>query len=224
MIPFKNRSNLEKYYVLIFESGLIMSLLIFVALAKLPISGSGEQEFTISEQSEVIAMEDIEQTKQEKRPPPPPRPVAPVAVPNDEIIEEQILDLDAELDINQEVDRLPPPPKEGEEESTSEEEDFFIAVEQMPVLKGGLKSIQKHIEYPKKARMAGIEGRVIVQFVVNEKGEVENPRVIRGIGGGCDQEAIRVVKLAKFEPGRQRGVTVRVQYSLPITFILKGNK
>ncbi|WP_138430956.1 energy transducer TonB [Fodinibius saliphilus] len=221
MMPIKNKSNLEKYYTLFFESGLIMSLLIFVALTKLPIGGGGETEITFHEQSEAIVMEDIEQTRQEHTPPPPPRPIAPVEVPNDEIIEEQILNLDSELDIDQEVDRLPPPPKETAEEPIEDEENFFVAVEQMPKLKGGLESIQKHIEYPKNARMAGIEGRVIVQFVVNKKGEVEDPKVIRGIGGGCDQEALRVVNLAQFEPGRQRGNAVCVQYSLPITFVLK---
>jgi len=92
----------------------------------------------------------------------------------------------------------------------------------MPELKGGLGALQKQINYPDMARKAGIEGRVIIQFIVNEQGEVEDPRVIRGIGGGCDKEALRVVKQAKFEPGRQRGNPVRVQYSLPITFKLQN--
>jgi protein TonB len=92
----------------------------------------------------------------------------------------------------------------------------------MPKLKGGLASLQKKINYPDMARKAGIEGRVIIQFIVNEQGKVENPRVIRGIGGGADKEALRVVKQAEFEPGRQRGNPVRVQYSLPITFKLQN--
>ncbi len=72
------------------------------------------------------------------------------------------------------------------------------------------------------ASKAGIEGKVIIQFIVNEAGKVEDPRVIRGIGGGCDEEALRVVKQAEFQPGRQRGKPVRVQYSLPITFRLQN--
>ncbi len=71
------------------------------------------------------------------------------------------------------------------------------------------------------ARKAGIEGRVIIQFIVNEQGSVEDPRVVRGIGGGCDEEALRAVRQAKFKPGRQRGQPVRVQYSLPIVFKLQ---
>ena len=72
------------------------------------------------------------------------------------------------------------------------------------------------------ARKAGIEGRVIVQFIVNEEGKVENPRVIRGIGGGCDEEALRAASNALFKPGRQRGEPVRVQYSLPVIFKLQN--
>ena len=72
------------------------------------------------------------------------------------------------------------------------------------------------------ARRAGIEGRVTVQFIVNERGQVENPRVIRGIGGGCDEVALEAVSKAKFVPGLQRGRPVRVQYSLPIVFRLSN--
>ncbi|HKK43986.1 MAG TPA: M56 family metallopeptidase [Balneolaceae bacterium] len=99
--------------------------------------------------------------------------------------------------------------------------DFFVAVENMPQLIGGLASLQEKIQYPETARKAGIEGRVIVQFIVDEEGNVENPQIIRGIGGGCDKEALRVVKQAKFKPGRQHGKAVKVQYSLPIVFKLQ---
>jgi protein TonB len=113
---------------------------------------------------------------------------------------------------------MPPPPAEEEEP----EEDFFVVVEEMPELIGGLASIQSNIEYPEMARRAGIEGRVYVQFIVNERGEVEDPRVIRGIGGGADKEALRAVRQAKFRPGMQRGRPVRVQYSLPVVFRLQN--
>jgi TonB family protein len=101
-----------------------------------------------------------------------------------------------------------------------EAEDYFVVVEEMPVLIGGLEGLMQEIRYPEMARKAGIEGRVYVQFVVNEQGDVENAQVIRGIGGGADEEALRVVRQAKFEPGIQRGRPVRVQFSLPILFKL----
>lgn len=85
-----------------------------------------------------------------------------------------------------------------------------------------LAALQRKVKYPEMARRAGIEGRVTVQFIVNERGEVENPRVIRGIGGGCDEAALEAVKQAKFSPGMQRGRPVRVQYSLPIVFRLQN--
>src|SRR5699024_11255280 len=107
------------------------------------------------------------------------------------------------------------------EPEEDDEEDFFQAVEQMPELIGGLAELQSKIDYPEQAAKAGIEGLVTVQFIVDKEGNVENPEVIRGIGGGADEEALRVVKKAKFKPGRQRGKPVRVQYSLPIRFRLQ---
>ncbi|REL24317.1 TonB family protein [Rhodohalobacter sp. SW132] len=103
-------------------------------------------------------------------------------------------------------------------------DDFFVVVEEMPELIGGLASIQQDIRYPEMARRAGIEGRVYIQFIVNEEGDVENPQVIRGIGGGADEEALRAVQHAKFKPGIQRGRPVRVQYSLPVVFRLQQNE
>jgi len=103
---------------------------------------------------------------------------------------------------------------------SSEQDDFFVVVEEMPELIGGLESIQRSIRYPEMARRAGIEGRVYVQFIVDENGNVVDPQIIRGIGGGADEEALRVVSEAEFKPGMQRGQPVRVQYSLPIFFRL----
>lgn len=102
-------------------------------------------------------------------------------------------------------------------------EEYFIFVDEMPELIGGLEEIQKQINYPEMAKRAGIEGRVYVQFIVNKQGEVENPVVVRGIGGGADEEALRVVKQAKFKPGLQRGKPVRVEYSLPVLFRLQND-
>lgn len=113
-------------------------------------------------------------------------------------------------------------PKPRTSSPKSDEDDFFVAVDNMPKLKGGLASLQKEINYPELARKAGIEGKVIIQFIVNEEGKVEDPQVIRGIGSGADEEALQVVTKAEFEPGTQSGEPVRVQYSLPITFKLSS--
>ena len=106
------------------------------------------------------------------------------------------------------------------QEINGDQTEFFVVVEQMPVLIGGMGNLQKQVKYPETARQAGIEGTVIVQFIVSETGSVINPKVIRGIGGGCDEAAIEAVKKVTFEPGSQRGVPVPVQFSLPIVFRL----
>ena len=132
------------------------------------------------------------------------------------IIEFKLLDRETAFN-----DLKAPPAPGTKGESSSEKEDYFVVVEEMPELKGGMSGLMSEITYPEEARRAGIEGRVLVQFIVNEEGQVENPQIIKGIGGGADEEALRVVKNAEFVPGQQRGQAVRVQYSLPVIFKLQ---
>lgn len=104
--------------------------------------------------------------------------------------------------------------------------DVFLSVEENPEFPGGpaklLEYIQKNLEYPEAARENEIQGRVFVGFIVEEDGSVSNVKILRGIGYGCDEEAIRLAdSLPKFKPGKQRGKPIRVQYTLPIVFKLK---
>jgi len=174
-------------------------------------------EVTLVDQ-EVVQMEEMVQTQQVEKPPPPPRPPVPVEVPDDEVLLDDELDLDMTLDID-EVPDLPPPPPPKEEEEL--EPQIFVIVEQSPELIGGLPGLQKKIKYPEIAKKAGVEGRVFLQFVVDEQGNVHDPIVTRGIGAGCDEEAIKAILSAKFKPAKQRGKAVKVKMSLPITFRLK---
>jgi len=212
--------DLKKYYTIFLQLGLILSLAILIGLTKITITPSGQQDFVLYEQ-EIIEMEEIIQTRQQERVPPPPRPPVPVEVPNDVIIDDVDIMIDSELNLFSDGHLPPPPQPPSQDAEPDNEEDFFIAVENMPQLKGSLSELQQEIRYPELAARANIQGRVIVQFIINERGEVENPVVIRGIGGGCDEEAIRVVKQAQFTPGLQRGRPVRVQYTMPITFTLR---
>jgi protein TonB len=196
--------------------GVIGALAVFIFLFKTSFSFNSDASFEIVEQ-EIIEMEEIVQTEQQTKPPPPPRPPVPVEVPNDEILDDLDLNLDASLDLDMALDLPPPPARKVVEE---EEDEIFLVVENEPVLIGGLEGIQKSIKYPEMARRAGIEGRVFVQFVVDEKGNVIDPVVVRGIGAGCDEAALEAVKKAKFIPGKQRGRPVKVQYALPVTFRL----
>jgi len=103
-------------------------------------------------------------------------------------------------------------------------------VECMPKFSGDMQRyLSEHLRYPDQAREANIQGQVIVQFVVNEDGAVSDVKVMRGIGGGCDQEAARVVSemprwkpgRQRWKPGRQNNVNLKVLYSLPVRFTLE---
>jgi protein TonB len=108
------------------------------------------------------------------------------------------------------------PPKENK--VVEEEPAFFVAVEQMPELIGGLKTLQSKIKYPEIARRVGTEGKVIVQALVDESGNVISVSTLKGIGSGCDEVAMDAVKNSKFTPGKQRGKNVKVQVNIPIVF------
>ena len=99
----------------------------------------------------------------------------------------------------------------------------LIYVEQMPQFAGDMNAyIGGELKYPEVARSNGIQGRVVVQFVVNEDGAVTDALVMRGIGGGCDEEALRVVNaMPHWKPGRQNGKPVKVLFTLPLRFELR---
>lgn len=99
---------------------------------------------------------------------------------------------------------------------------IYNVVEKMPEIKGGMQEVYKYIKYPKKARNEGIEGRVFIKFVVNEQGKVENPQVLKDIGGGCGEAAIEGVKQLSFNPGTQNGKPVKVYFAMPVNFELRN--
>lgn len=215
----KPEADVNKKHSLYLQYGTITTLLVFIALFNINFKIDRTADFQIAEQ-ELVQIEEIITTVQENRPPPPPRPSAPVEVPNDEIFVDEILDLDAELRFDDPINLTPPPAPPTSDAETEEEPEIFVVVERMPELIGGLQSIQSKIVYPEIARLAGIEGRVMVSFVIDEEGDVLNPVVVRGIGGGCDEAAVEAVRKAKFTPGMQRGRPVRVHFTLPVTFKL----
>lgn len=94
------------------------------------------------------------------------------------------------------------------------------AQERTPELIGGMPSIQEHLHYPQLARQAGIEGRVLVQFMVEEDGTVQDAQVLRGVGSGLDEAALEAVRQARFRPGYKDGAPARMRMVLPITFVL----
>lgn len=212
-------ADLERSYPLYIEIGLVLALMLLILAFRIDIRRKSDFQIVMDRQ-EIVEIEEITQTEQQMKPPPPPRPPVPVEVPNDEIIEEEPVRFDASLDLDEtlEVAQAPPPMPETEEER--EEPEIFIVVEERPTLIGGLAALQQAVEYPEFAKKAGIEGTVFVQFVVDEKGNVENPQVTRSVHKLLDEAALEAIRQMKFTPGKQRGRPVKVQMSLPVRFIL----
>ena len=215
----KPQANLRRRYTTTIQLGLIASLGMLILAFRAPWAISPVQEIMFIV-DEPIAFEEMVPTQHFKKPPPPPRPIQPIVIDDESILEEDALSFDAILDVDVPLTAPPIPPEQPEESQTADPP-FFVIVEQMPELIGGLGELQSKIKYPEIAKKAGVEVRVFVQFIVDEQGNVVNPEVARGIGAGCDEEALRAIRTAKFKPGKQRGQAVRVKMSLPITFKLK---
>jgi len=152
-------------------------------------------------------------------PPPPPPPVTQIEVVEDEeIIEEEEIE-EVEIDEDEEIEF------EVVEEEVDEDEIFMI-VEQQPEFPGGndklFKFLSNNLRYPPQAVEMDIEGMVVVQFVVDKKGNINDIKIIKPLGGGCDEESVRIVKaMPKWKPGKQRGKSVNVRFNLPIRFVLR---
>lgn len=167
----------------------------------------------------------ITEQKQEVAPPPPEAPAASeiLKIVDDKAdVKETVFASTEETGAKVEVKYVPV--QEVEEEP--EEQTIFQVVETMPEFPGGQSALMqflgKNIKYPTIAQENGTQGRVIVQFVVNRDGSIVDPVVARGVDPYLDKEALRVVStMPKWTPGKQRGKTVRVKYTLPVTFRLQ---
>ncbi|GAB5534129.1 MAG: hypothetical protein Rubg2KO_03780 [Rubricoccaceae bacterium] len=228
-------ADLRRKYPRYVQYGMIASLLFLLGLFLAPIS-SGDDIVMAAEQTEIIEIEEILQTQQiQPPPPPPPAPPPPQEVPDEVEIEDVIEEID--LDLSEApppppappapppppppppTPDAPPPPPPPDPEPT--EPEIFEVVEQAPVLIGGLEGLQSRVEYPEIARRAGVEGRVFVQFVVDERGNVLDAVVARSPSDLLSEAALKAVRESKFEPGQQRGRPVKVRYSLPVNFVLR---
>lgn len=219
----KNKhADLTRKKGLFFNIGLILSLALVLAAFEWKSYGDGNLLDMTAVDDNFEDLLDVPNTIQ--TPPPPPKIQQPeiIEVPDEEEIEEEI-EVDLDTDITDETEIEEAIFEEPEEEEKAEE--IFLIAEHQPNFPGGYKAfykyVQKKMKYPSQARRMGIEGKVILQFVVDKDGSLTNIRVLRGIGAGCDEEAVRMLKAApKWNAGRQRGVPVKVQMTLPITFKL----
>jgi protein TonB len=213
MKPSRRKIDLRKNYPLFFELGLISALLIFIAAFKfhLPTNFHSLSDNEIKAEPP-IALSSI--TFQKQSPPPPVLARIPAEIPNDDPIDPPAIDFADFDDVSPAID-LPP------ETNDSEEPEILEKAEYMPKMKGGLNALYNDIKYPELAKRSGIEGIVIAEFIINEKGEIEDLKIVRGIGGGCDEEVLRVIKLQSFTPGIQNGNFVKVRMKQVVHFRLQ---
>lgn len=174
----------------------------------------------ILDDNEPIQLPEIEATEQRPDPPPPPNPPAPIEVADPEVEAEIDVSFD-DLPMDPATIPLPPTRPPVDPPQPPDEQEIFPLVEQQPELIGGLEGLQSRIRYPEMARRSEIEGTVILQFVVDEHGHVNDPVCLREPGGGTCEESLRAIREATFRPGRQRGQAVKVRFSLPVRFRLR---
>lgn len=221
-----DKTNLENKRILFLELGFIIALtLIFFAFEYKSYEKVDYKSLKIEVDN--VTEEIIPITEQKVKPPllkPPPQ-VTIINVVKDNVEVETDIEVDIEFDENVATEEYKFVPEEEAEEEI-EEQHIFLVVENMPEYPGGeaemYKFIGQNIQYPRLAKETGISGRVFVTFVVERDGSVTDVQILRGIGGGCDEEAVRVIEaMPKWSPGKQRGKPVRVQYRMPIKFTLQ---
>lgn len=218
-----NRANLEKRRLMFTQIGLIVSLAL--AWMVFETKSYGKQEIrTFDGTTETIPDDLVPVTIQEK-----PQPIEKPKVVNMITVVDNNEEIESEIDIDVNVEEdepiEPTIPIDIIEDEIVEEVPFII-VENMPTFPGGekkmLEYVAKNVKYPQLAKEVGTQGRVFVSFVVEKDGSITNVTILRGIGSGCDEEAIRVVKsMPKWNPGLQCGRAVRVSCNLPINFKLQ---
>jgi len=216
------KADLEKKSSFFFSIGLVVTMVLVIMAFE-----NKQYDETLAElvgKNTNTFEEMIEVPPTDVPPPPPPQIQAPVIieVPDEEKIEEEIdvkFDVEASEETKiQEVVVVAEEPKE-------EVEEIFTIVEEPASPKGGMPAFYKYVgekvKYPAQARRMGIEGKVFVEFVIGKDGSISEVKAVKGIGAGCDEEAVRIVQGApSWTPGKQRGKAVKQRMVLPITFKL----
>lgn len=245
-IVFSNRNKeygayaLRQAYKRFVNRSMIIATAIMLLVVLVPFfiwkqAANANEETTVTTE-----LMDLATNKKEEAPPPPPPPpeqqmeqkakfTAPIVTTDTtEVVEISQDDLNQQtvntnVNTNEEIVME----EDGGENIIEEviETPIFTVVEEMPTFPGGdesrVKFLTENIKYPQMAKESGIQGTVFVTFVIDEKGRVADVKVLRGIGGGCDEEAIRVVKMMPpWNAGKQSGKPVRVQFNMPIKFTL----
>lgn len=216
-----DKADLHNKSPLFFSIGLFFTMA--VILMAFEIKDYDEDLVELKGKTTDVFEEVIEVPPTDQPPPPPPQVQAPVIVEvpdEEEIVEDIKVNLDIEVTQDTKVEEIvvAEAPKE-------EVDEIFTIVEESAAPKGGMAAFYKFVgdkmKYPPQARRMGIDGKVFVEFVINRDGSITDVRAVKGIGAGCDEEAVRVVQSAPaWTPGKQRGKAVKQRMVLPITFKL----
>lgn len=222
-----SKADLEKFRPLVFNLSLVITLLMVIAAFEWEGNVKSDKKIVSAEKSDFEEIIDVPQTE---IPPPPPQQVIQqpriVEVPDQEEIKEEIkvqFDIDVtDQSVSQEF--------KIETQVVVEEEEtdkIFLVVEQPASPKGGMSAfyafVHENIKYPAQARRMGVQGKVFVEFIVEKDGSLTNFTIVKGIGAGCDEEAIRILQIApNWTPGKQRGIPVKQRMVMPIHFVLRA--
>ncbi len=228
MIKYKaeRTKNAKKQRFLFQTIGLCISLLMVIAAFEWKFYDDPKTVLAIGEHDRNDEILDVPVTEQ----PPPPAPIIQqpqiVEVANEEeIVEEIKFTLDIEANEETKIEFPVAIEMIGEPPAEEKPEEIFTIVENQPEPVGGYTAfygfVSERLKYPSAASRSNIEGKVFVQFVVEKDGSLTDVQVVKGIGFGCDEEAVRVINTApNWAPGKQRGKPVRVRMILPIHFKL----
>lgn len=223
------KASLENKKTLFLEIGLVVALLaVYAAFEYKTYDTQLSELVTITE---VVQEEEIIPITLETPPPPPEMPKVPILSESIEIVDDDIkiedeIDFTSE-DLNTSIEIMDYVEASGQEEAVEEEAIPLAIVEEKPTFLGGDENtfgkwVFERLEYPELAKENGIQGRVILNFVVNTDGRVVDVKVVRGVDPTLDKEAVRVVSSSpKWKPGRQRDKAVKVRYTFPVIFQLR---
>lgn len=224
-----DKANLEKTKTMFTLLGLVISISIVILAFEWKSYDEKEEAMQLTQVVQEVE-EMVIQTRQEETPPPPEEPQ------QAETTEFEIVDDDQELKNEFSIETFEnmgnaevfiPKVEVVEEVVEEEEQTIFIVVEESASFPGGIQEmtnfIKNNLKYPQQARETGTQGKVFVTFVVERDGSLTDVKVLRDIGSGCGEEAVRVVKsMPKWKPAKQRGKPVRMQFNLPVAFTLAG--
>ena len=214
------KANMDRFQAIFLNIGLLVS----ISIAITAFEWKTLEDIVVVDLGTGYIEEFIDPKITEIPPPEPPKPKKMVREfieteePEVEIPDDLLFDQDDLIDIDDYLDLTEPPVEVADNGP-------IVFAEKMPEPIGGFKAfydyVSKNLMYPRRAKSMGVEGKVFVQFIVDKDGQIIDVKVIKGIGAGCDEEAERVISEApKWNPGKQRGVPVKVIKVLPITFKL----